>query len=637
MGWISDLYETYENNISQVGKMVEKRNGKSYTLLPIGHTTQYAHIEVTVDHKGNLYSARIVDENDLSTVIPCTEDSSVKSGTKPPPHPLHDKLQYVAGDFEKFGGKLVKGYYPHDDYMTQLADWDGSPYGNDRIHAVFSYLKKGTLIEDLVQSNLMHLDHNGNIILKWTKEQTEQYGDKPDLFKVLNGTQDKAFVRFDTYTPGDVHTKVWRDQEMYQSFIDFYKEKLPKEDLCYITGKRKPKAQKHASGLRRAGDNAKLISANDTSGYTYRGRFKESDQVVSISYDATQKAHNALKWLIQKQGKTIDERVFLTWGVDKTDIPAPENDSLSLLGSLSNESQEETTSTHEYFAQEFRKAMAGYKHDTSYDSNAKINIMILDAATPGRLSVMYFRNLNKEDYLKRIERWHAGCYWRHAYRKNEAGQYQVFFGAPATLDIARSAYGASASDKLIKNTMERLLPCIVDGQSIPIDIVRSLYNRASNPVAMDKWEWEKTLGIACALINKYYEKEDFTVALDQENQNRDYLFGRLLAVADVLERRALSSDQKNRSTNALRYMNAFSMHPEKTWTIIQSNLQPYQAKLGGRSAYLNKLIDEIASQFHFEDFNNKPLSGKYLLGYYSQRHELNTWKDKDDTVTHNNK
>lgn len=34
------------------------------------------------------------------------------------------------------------------------------------------------------------------------------------------------------------------------------------------------------------------------------------------------------------------------------------------------------------------------------------------------------------------------------------------------------------------------------------------------------------------------------------------------------------------------------------------------------------LIDEVASKLKYEDFNDRPLSGKFLLGFYSQRYDL---------------
>lgn len=178
--------------------------------------------------------------------------------------------------------------------------------------------------------------------------------------------------------------------------------------------------------------------------------------------------------------------------------------------------------------------------------------------------------------------------------------------------------------------MERMLPCIVDKRPIPKDIVKSAFHRASNPVAMERWEWEKTLSITCALIRKMFieKKEEWGVALDQHSKDRSYLFGRLLAVADVLERGALGKDE-TRATNAIRYMNLFAKNPSRTWKTIQESLQPYQAKLGTKSTYLSKLIDEISDQFDIDDFNNTPLTEKYLLGFYSQRRELYKKKEEE--------
>lgn len=121
------------------------------------------------------------------------------------------------------------------------------------------------------------------------------------------------------------------------------------------------------------------------------------------------------------------------------------------------------------------------------------------------------------------------------------------------------------------------------------------------------------------------------MGLNESLNDRDYLFGRLLAVADVLERAALDD---NRATNAIRYMNAFQRHPARTWATIQSALQPYQAKLGANATYWTKIIDEVASRIPVEEFNNKPLSHLYLLGFYSQRHALyQKRKDKESDQT----
>src|SRR5699024_8049740 len=171
----------------------------------------------------------------------------------------------------------------------------------------------------------------------------------------------------------------------------------------------------------------------------------------------------------------------------------------------------------------------------------------------------------------------------------------------------------------------RMIPWIIEGREIPQDIVKSAFHRVNNPVALERWDWEKSLSITCALINK---REGLDVGLDYENRHRDYLLGRLLALADVLERRALSKDE-TRSTNAIRYMNSFSKHPARTWKTIQESLQPYQMRLGVKATDLNKVIDEVGSMIPVEQFNNNPLSEIYLLGFYSQRHELYQKRTKE--------
>lgn len=632
MSWLLNLYETYQANLDRVGEIERKYNGQEYTLLPISHTTQNAHIEVSITEDGEFHSARLIEKNDASTLIPCTEESASRAGSKIAPYPLHDKLSYVAGDFVSYGGK-IKNEEPFSHYISQLEKWAKSPYATEKVKSIYDYLKKRTLIRDLVNSGILQVDVNNKLIDKWDKNYEKALGEKPAIFSLVAGGQESAFIRFDVYSPSLITEKVWKDKRMYESFINFYSEFLGGKDLCFVKGDLLPATDRHANKIRNAADKAKLISANDSSGFTFRGRFNKASEASSISYEVSQKAHNALKWLINYQGKVVDQRVFLVWGNENTEIINTNEDSFSILyNSISPELKKEIKSyTHERFAHEVSKAIDGYRNELS--TNENVSILVLDSATTGRMAVLYYRNMDKGQYLNRLKSWHATCAWLHRYRKTAENEPVQFFGAPATKDIAFAAYGPKASDKVVKGLMERILPCIIDGKQVPLDIERSAFSRATNPVSMEKWEWEKTLSIACALINKKLinKGEGYGVSLDVESKDRDYLFGRLLAIADVLERRALGVEE-TRSTNAIRYMNSFSRSPARTWKTIQESLQPYQARLGTKGLYLSKLIDEVASQLTLEDFNNRPLSGKYLLGFYSQRHELYQKKDKKDAA-----
>jgi CRISPR-associated protein Csd1 len=271
--------------------------------------------------------------------------------------------------------------------------------------------------------------------------------------------------------------------------------------------------------------------------------------------------------------------------------------------------------------------------------------MAVDSATPGRLSITYYRLLTGSDFLQRIDNWHTTCTWRHTYHavevKDEKGKtkntYIPIIGAPSPYDIAEAAYATNRNgkfeldEKLRKATIKRLLPCIIDGQPIPRDLVESATRRASNRVGLEEWQWNKTLSIACALFRKFKEgKEKFEMPLDETRTTRDYLYGRLLAIADVLEERALYKAKEKRATNAARYMQQFSQHPFRTWNQIHTALTPYMVRLGGAHYYKNQFA-QVKGLFNSPDefTNDKPLSGEYLLGYYCQRQKL--LEKKNDT------
>lgn len=631
MSWLNDLYETYEENLDLVGKVQRASSGKEVVLLPIAHAYQNAQIEVTVTPEGEFYSARVVSKEEAQTMIPVTIESAGRSGSTSAPHVIHDNLVYVAGDFEKYGGTYKKnkaGETSYQTYIENLTKWCESDGSHPLVKSVLSYVEKGSLIADLIQEKVMFAQ-NGQLIPKWSKQLEEALGEKPPLFAVVVGEQSTSFVRFAVQEKETGKRPLWGDLQVVQSFVRYYKQHLPKAGLDYVTGKILPLTENHPSKVRFGGDMAKLISGNDTTNFTFKGRFTDKNQVASISYEVSQKGHNALKWLISKQAFILDGRVFLSWGSKETEIPHPEESSAELLDfdSIFVEDEEAEAllspdTTHQQFAELFKQVLNGYSVKLAYHES--IHIMILDAATPGRMGILYYRSIEKEQYFARMEDWHHTCFWRHTYGSKNKQRY-TFWGAPSLRDIAEAAYGARAAETLIKNTIHELFPCVVDGKPIPLNVVRMLLKRASNPVSMEKWEWGKTVSITCAVMKKHFnfKKEEKNVALDKNETDRSYLFGRMLAVADILEERALYQAGVKRSTNALRYMNAFSSHPLTTWKIIRTNVLPYQQRLGGKGRYYQLLWEEIANQIDPKDYTDDTLNGKFLLGYDSQRYELN--------------
>ena len=75
MSWLSYCYKTYQNSVSEIGK---QQPGK-VPLLPVAHTTQQVNIEVELDKDGNFQYAGLLTQDQRTTIIPCTEESSART------------------------------------------------------------------------------------------------------------------------------------------------------------------------------------------------------------------------------------------------------------------------------------------------------------------------------------------------------------------------------------------------------------------------------------------------------------------------------------------------------------------------------------------------------------------------------
>ena len=95
---------------------------------------------------------------------------------------------------------------------------------------------------------------------------------------------------------------------------------------------------------------AKLISSNDTSGFTFLGRFIDADQACGVGFDVTQKAHNALRWLIGRQACRDGDQVVVAWAVSGEPIPDPFANTYELFGIEADQQQEESGVSRKYRA-----------------------------------------------------------------------------------------------------------------------------------------------------------------------------------------------------------------------------------------------------------------------------------------------
>lgn len=613
MSWTNELYAVYD-------KAIELKT-ENAVLLPVSHSAQKAQLEITIDGSGNFLNAKKVeDENDAVTIIPVTEDSGARSSGICP-HPFADKLVYIAGDYcercnskkgdeDKFGA-----------YILQLREWRNSELTHPSVNALYDYLSKGTLIKDLIGAGVLTADENGKLTAD----------------KIQKIAQSDCFVRF-RVNGNSEEQRTWLDKTLYDKFIAYNASLQGEKALCYATGKQVFCTYKHPKYILRPGDGGKLFSTNDETGYSYRGRFLNKEQTVSIGYEFSQKMHNALKWLIARQGVPIGSLVLLAWDSALSDLPEICGDSASIISESEDAFDDMDTgfdplpATFPSYKNTLEQAVFGSKAKT--DLNEKVMIMVLDEATVGRISVNMYSELYKSDFYNNVKKWHTDTAWNR-YNFVEKKDYIGSFALP---QIVEFAYGTEQNGKIVckpevkSDIMARLIPCVIDGRKLPTDILRQLINRTSRRSAYSN-SWNMLLAITCGMIRKsMIEKgEDYGMALDKDCNSRSYLFGRLLAVAEAAENSTYEKGQE-RTTNAERYFEKFSNSPAATWTSISQRLSPYFNGMNkGMKTYYQKIIDEIMDKFERGDFNNEKLKPEFLLAYSCQRKELYTKKQNDNS------
>ena len=688
MSWLQRLYQTYE-----LASKNEEIQAQDHALMPYYHVNQNIQIIATINNKGDFVRAEICREDSGKVkskylAIPATNDSANRTSGAVA-HPLSDKLQYVAKDFHNYSDGSKVDLYPL--YEEVLSTWCESNYTHPKAQAVLNYVQKGTLVKDLLNAKVLIADPDDNEKLAYPA----QAGDYPDsILSSLNKNkgvfdQGAAFVAWQVINSElgsqakSSQAETWKDDSLFESWQQFYATLDSTDGFCYITGQNRPLASKHPNRILRSATNAKLISANDMDSFTFLGRFTDNKasikaqglQGANISAVVTEKAHAALSWLLTRQGREEAGQAVVAWAISGTNtlqptepldkstvfdvvenaeqseqihFEAPDADEFENMDSEDDEdSEQESAVTDEkaplpfkhsnnlghLFATHLNNTMQGYRQKLA--AHDQISIITLEAATPGRMAVTYYHESMPNDYIDALESWHQQFAWYFTYADPDSGERKLTLKAPTPKQIAQVAYGARLSDALKKQVVSQVLPCIVEGaaRQFPWQLVDLSIKRACNPLALEKWEWEQAIGVACALYRGYYlrqsesKKRSYTVALQTDYTSRDYLYGRLLAVAEDIESLALFIAGEKRNTTAQRYMQQFANRPFTTWRNIELALKPYENRLksnrGGYLANKQDLIDQIMSLFNVEDFtNDAALSGEFLLGYHSQKMQI---------------
>lgn len=607
MGLLQKAIETYESNSKYVGQAKDGYN----PIAPVSHKVVSAHIELVIDIDGKFVYVRELDEKveESKTIIPVTIESANRTSGGSP-HPLSDGLVYLApaSYMEKPRDKTK-----HPEYKALLRQW--ADYSkNKKLEAVYKYIDGATLIEDLKKAGIVETE---------VKNGAELLVDKCKKYMVRWSVADGTI---DEKNPDEC----WKNKALMDSYIEFYQSlrqsEIKNKTLCMLTGDYQDAVDLHMGII----GNKKLISANDETNFTYRGRFTDKSQALTISYDASQKAHNALRWVISEFGERVggeSSRVFVCWNPKCKKVPT----ALGRIPGMNN-----LVTKPENYRTELKRVLAGYQSELPEKEG--VVIAVFDAATTGRLALTYYNELQSSDYLQRLYKWDATCCWPN-------GSFGV--QSPGLRSIVNCAFGTERGDKaaakesslvtdykIMQEQLQRLMCCRIDGMPIPFDIVRALYERFSSPLCYSPTTRIKLSFVACAIIRKYRMdrfKEEWEMVLDPNKDDRSYQFGRLLAVFEKAEKDTYGTND-DREPFAIRNLSMYSRRPQVTAERIEKHLATaYFRKLSlGSRVFYEKLINEIYEEIskHPDNELNKKLSETYILGYHLQKSALYTKAEK---------
>lgn len=596
-------------------------SGTGVPLPPVAHFVTQADVEITIDASGKFMHAakrrtkweKRRHEPDIppdpKVVIPVTESSLGRTGKGAAvnPHYLCDHLKYL--DPENTAS--------YEAFVSQLGGWTAVAK-QPKLDAILAYVRSGTIMDDLASAGMTDLD--AKTMICWR----------------VNGL-------------GQDSGPCWTDRKLMDSLTEYHMNRLVREGrpvgLCMITGKQTLLALQHAKGLSPKDGNAKLVSccSGTNNKFTYMGRMLTPEQAMTVGYEASQKAHNALAWLIGNQGVSYGGRVFLCWNPEGLEIP-------SVTGRMMRkDSAKKSAVSASDYQQQLKDALTGWRSDLP--DEAGVVFVAFDSPSKGCLSVVAYNEISTGEYLDRLYAWDSVCCMGNS--------------APTLEQLVRFSYGTprngtyvSPKEKLRSNVMQRLVLARLDGTPFPADVENLLVSHASNLMVCDRKVEEKKkkkavkpgaekprqwkgvsprdqlLRAACGAIKKYRSdvyKEDWSMRLgenpnDPRTKDRSFVFGQLLAVAEQVESQVLYKRHEERETNAMRLQRTFSQSPLTTWKTLHERLEPYFAALPVKSReHYRKLIGELMEKFQTRDLND-PLNELYLIGYYEQRAAFRTKK-----------
>lgn len=433
--------------------------------------------------------------------------------------------------------------------------------------------------------------------------------------------------------------------EELQSYILKRNDNNPKE-RCLITGNKASIVMTTGGFSLGMANNGKVVSFQKDSGYDSQGKQQCANAPMSTEAEfaytqalkmLSESERNSVIQFRKEKDKTILDRVLLFWSsannieeINKIETP--------LFGLSHPQDNPDDVAQIKKFFENIRKK--GYANS---DNDNKYYFLELVPTTKGRIAISFWFDCSISEFAKI-----ASKHYEDFELVTDRNLRYDAIGILNAVSEIKEENGRISYDRP-HNLADSVFRSIFTGNPYP----ESLYVAALTRIQAEQVypelrtkeyyalldrDSERT-AIIKAYLNRYSEINNIDkldTMLDLNYDNQGYLCGRLFAILEYTQQKANYETTKIwKSDLRSKYMNAAMSSPATVFPAILSNSEYYLDKLN-KTGWLEELKQEIVCKIIGNESFPSSLSlhdqGRYWVGYYHQRYELNKSKSEKESV-----
>ena len=384
---------------------------------------------------------------------------------------------------------------------------------------------------------------------------------------------------------------------------------------CLITGNKAVSVETTAATMIPGSQaTAKLVAFQVNSGYDSYGKSKGNN--APISKEAEASYTTALNKLLAKNSHNkfyVGNRTFLFWASSNNEVSKKAEEELFRLLGYVDDEEDDPNRRIEQVRKTFNSIYSGTLHTNLDDRFYFLGL----APNAARIAVVYWSESSLKDFAKRILD-HFNDMEIVDNRKDKKPYYGL-------RQIISTIALQGKSSEVQPNLPEAIIKSIIQGASYPYSLVSACLKRirAEQDVRVTR------AAIIKAYLNRINDNnQKIKVMIDKENINQGYLCGRLFATLEYLQERSNNGLNSIRS----RYMNAASATPAAVFaTILNLSVHHAEKLEKGGQIFFEQLKSEIIDKISAKGFPahlSLQDQGRFMVGYYQQRQEFYTKKEK---------